>query len=130
MATVHREPNRVKWIGVRPGHNGEQVLEHGEAIGATVVLYTVPATKILLLFGFTCGMSCSANGVGTLGIYTDVPVLHRYLFFSSVQANNAVAGCRDYSIPIEIPAGYSIRAISAAATLGVRAVIDGILIDA
>ena len=130
MATVHREPNQVKWIGVRPGHNGDQIHEYGTAVGATTVVYTVPADKILLLFGFNLITSCTVAGTASLGIYTAVPALHRYLSAGTVRANFSMTISQDYVVPIEIAAAYSIRAISPAGTLDITACINGILIDA
>ena len=127
--TVHREPNQVKWIGVRPGHNGEQILEHGTANNATVIIYTVPADKLLLLYGFSYNVSGTAGNTGFLSIYTAVPAVHRHLVYGNFSANTVVAFGRDFVIPIEIPAAYSVRVLSPAATKYVGVSINGILID-
>ena len=129
MATEHREPNRVKWIGVRPGHEGEQILEHGTANNATVIIYTVPADKLLLLYGFSYNASGTAGGTGFLSIYTAVPAVHRHLVYGNFSANTVVAFGRDFVIPIEIPESYSVRVLSPAATMFVGISINGILID-
>ena len=128
--TVHREPNRVKWIGVRPGHEGEQILEHGTANNATVIIYTVPADKLLLLYGFSYNVSGTGGGIGYLSIYTAVPAVHRHLVYGNFSANTTIGFSRNYSIPIEIVAGYSVRVLSPAVTMYVGVSIDGILIDA
>ena len=130
MATVHREPNQVKWIGVRPGHNGIEILESCEAAGATVNIYQVPADKLLLLFGWSFNLSATAPGVGDLSIWTAVPARHKYLSRGSAPTNAACYDSRDLVVPIEVAAGFWIRATSGAATIGARAVINGILIDA
>jgi len=60
-----REPNQVKWVGVLPGHNGEQVIAQAVADNSTVIAYTVPAGKILLLSHFTSCVFNNAGGIGT-----------------------------------------------------------------
>ena len=129
MATVHREPNQVKWIGVRPGHNGEQILEHNQASNNTVIIYTVPADKLLLIFDYFISLYGAVNVQGTLALYTDVPALWKYLYDGAVRANNDISIAHNYGIiPVELPAGYSIR-ITSTAVAAVTAGIHGILID-
>ena len=48
-AMLYREPNQVKWVGIRPGHNGTQVIASSAANNSTVILYTVTAGKVFYL---------------------------------------------------------------------------------
>lgn len=121
-----RESNMVRWTGARPGHNGEQVLEYGEAIAATVVVYTVPADKILFLSMFGVGNTGAATGYCSLYIYDAVPAVWRRL--SKMHNRNSVnEGLRYCSCnpPIEIPGDYSLRIHSSIAGVNAWAVIHG-----
>ena len=130
MAIVHREPNQVKWIGVRPGHNGEQIIANNDVNNATVIVYTVPANKILLLNGFNCNCWASAASTGSIEWWDAVPILYRRIAKFSSQINSVYFGGNDYTMPLELAAGHSIRIISAAAAYWLYATIWGILIDA
>ena len=130
MATAHREPNQVKWIGVRPGHNGEQIIEFNTATNATVIIYTVPADKILLLNGFNSNIWSSANGTCYLQWWDAVPALYRNLASQQALASSAYSTKNDYMMPLELDAGHSLRIVSPAATLIIKSTIWGILIDA
>jgi len=59
-----REPNQVKWVGVRPAHNGEQINIGNFVVNGAVTLYTVPAGKILLLIEISA--SKWTNYVGSI----------------------------------------------------------------
>ena len=130
MATVHREPNRVKWIGVRPGHEGEQVIKYATATNAVVDIYEVPADKLLLIFGYFLNAYGGAAGEGMLDLYTAVPAFWKRLFWAGVHVNNDLAVSRNYTIPIEVPAGYFVSVESSIAACVIKAGFDGILIDA
>ena len=130
MATVHREPNQVKWIGVRPGHNGIQVIENNAANNAVVIIYTVPAGKLFLLFGYFYHQYATAASTGYLAVYNAVPADVHHLAGGQSPAVSVFAVTRDYTVPLEFPAGYSFRISSSAAGMYVQCSIDGILIDA
>ena len=130
MATVHREPNMVKWIGVRPGHNGEQVWESGEllALGNTL-LYTVAAGKLLLLFDVNLSIQTSAASVeGGLLVYDAVPAIVDYFLHFRVPPNFSVTDSTAFWVPYEIPATYTVRLIASAAGY-VYGGFHGVLID-
>ena len=129
MAIVHREPNQVKWVGVRPGHNGEQVVKWGDANNNLVVLYTVPADKLLLIFGYFISYHGSVAGYGYLDVYTAVPAIWKRLYGGAVNVGEDFSATRDYSIPIEVPATYTVRVQSTVLGCYIDAGIDGILID-
>lgn len=126
-----REPNQVKWVGVRPGHNGEQVLEYAIAQNSTPILYTVPAGKVFYLCGYSLN-TWDTVGVATLRlvIYDDTPAAWKYLQYLISSANSGQSITKSYWPPLEIPSGYSVRLESAVATATVRGSIHGWVEDA
>ena len=127
MATVFREPNQVKWIGVRPGHNGVEVFE--EFYGnAAAEFYEVPLAKLLFLFDWHLGLTGAAGGDAFLEIRNAVDAHFRYIASCSGQAANpGTNSTQALWVPIEIPALFDFRVITGLTT---TAYIHGILIDA
>lgn len=126
-ATKFRESNMVKWVGVRPAHNGEQALAWKSVTNATGIVYTVPAGKLLLL---TYAMlQCNGDAAGSGELYIrdlgDVLVwtILRVRCKTSVGAYPCV--CSPFVYPIEIPAGYDVAVISGASGLDVCGAIAG-----
>jgi len=130
MAIVFREPNQVKWIGVRPGHNGEQILENDTAINVLTSIYVVPADKLLLLFAYDVSVYSGVAATGYFYIYDDTPAIFKSLAVRSVAAAGTDSSCQGLWVPIEIPAAYSLRIITSNAGCSIRVCIHGILIDA
>ena len=127
MSDMHfREPNQVKWMGTRPGHNGTQVLEHLiDALAADGVIYTVPAGETLYLTYGHISSDANATFIIGLEIFTDGGVLHRWLIRGYNFLNSEfVNECRSWWPPIEIPAGYTVRKFSSGAASSL-AVIHG-----
>ena len=126
MATVHREPNQVKWIGVRPGHNGEQILlPIDTAVNADV--YTVPADKMLLLFDWHLGGVRAIGFTGHLYVYDDTPVVIASIAtVSSEVGEPGTSTSNALWVPIELPEDYAIKVVTAKQVEGY---IHGILID-
>ena len=127
MATVRREPNQVKWVGVRPGHNGEQVLIHINT-NVNTVLYTVPADKLLLIFSWQLVVAQAAAVSAQLELQTAVPAAYYQLAYNR---NTATffhpQSSQSLTIPIEVPATYRVNLIANGTSLGG---VQGILIDA
>ena len=130
MATVFREPNQVKWIGVRPGHNGEQVVANNNCTNVLTVVYTVPAGKIFLFFGFVFTTYHGAATNAQLMVYNAVPALENTLAAHVGAAGPPCSTPKSFDPPLEYGAGYTIRILGSAATVTVNAMIHGILIDA
>ena len=130
MATVHREPNQVKWIGVRPGHNGIEILESGNVDNGTDVVYTVPADKLFLWFGWNAIMISNAYSAACyIGIFNAVPVLVKNIQTFGTGTNMATSLSKSYWPPLEVAAGFSIRFVSTAAGRTLDGSIHGIEID-
>ena len=130
MATVFREQNQVKWIGVRPGHNGEQAFGINNCVNVRAVVYTVPADKIFLWTGYAATMSGTVTGNGDIEMWSAAPALTRVFISMYYQIGTSFGLTNDFSIPIELIAGESIRIISSAATNPLYCSAWGILIDA
>ena len=127
MATVYREPNQVKWVGVRPGHNGEQILIDIDT-AVSVIVYTVPADKLLFLFDWSISTAPNLNIHSRLQIRTAVPVVVANIAgASSYTGDSGTNNAQALWVPIEIKAGYDIYLFATGAT---RGYIHGILIDA
>jgi len=121
-----REKNRVKWMGVRPAHDGVQVLKRAAAINSATIIHTVSAGKTLYLC--YCGMQVLvvADGGAYVAVYDDTPA-----YFFPVHRSVVVAGSGPISVgasfwpPIELLAGYSVQVYSGALVLNVGGTIFG-----
>jgi len=121
-----RESNQVKWVGVRPGHNGTQVTKWGSADNETVILYTVTAGKILYLVHYTVFISSDvADRWGFMGVRNDADV-EQYRFSTGVfkQVGSIGFGV-GLKYPIEIPAGWDIFLVSNSADSHINGFIHG-----
>jgi hypothetical protein len=130
--TLFAEKNRVAWSGVRPGVYGEQVTIDSalSAVGSTT-LYTVPAGKTLLLFNSWWAVEAgAAAGIDiTYGVYDAVPALiYRLCRFFNAGGSVASALAAARWIPLEMPAGYSLR-MSLAVGGSIAGGFEGILVD-
>lgn len=127
--TYHREPNRANWIGVRPGHDGQQIARYAPANNATVIIYTVPADKILLLCSFTYNAHSTGGNYGTMGVYNAAAAL-QYLFVNAGMPinGNVIFHSGTFNPPLEIPTGYTIRVVSTGATVWASGFIHGVII--
>ena len=126
MATVHREPNQVKWIGVRPGHNGEQILINIDT-AVTAVIYTVPADKLLFIFNYS--YSCASNAAAWA--FVQLRNALDVVYYTLGQSASSAGACApvvsaNLWVPIEVPAGYDLYLTTAGTS---RGGIHGILID-
>lgn len=121
-----REGDKVRSVGVRPYHWGEQVLEYGEANNNTVIIYTVPADKVLYLLMFGIWNFGSVNGNAYLRVYDATPAIWRV--FGRAYNRASVSEALRYvscNPPVEIPSSYSLRVTSDAAGVVAGSVIHG-----
>ena len=109
MATLHRETNLIKWVGVRPAHNGTQVAVSLLTNGAVSIIYTVPAGVTLFLCGMIVGLYMSGAGVTAYVRVRNVADVTQYTLFNQV-TNFAFDVTLNHSFwpPLEIPTGYDI----------------------
>ena len=106
-----REPNQVKWVGARPGHNGTQVLAGVRtAVLNWTILYTVPAGKTLFLTHTFLSSSNAISSTILMAVYDTTPVLWQYLLGNYSQTNTSTPPTiANYWPPIEIPTGYTVQ---------------------
>jgi len=121
-----REPNQVKWWGIRPAHRGTQVAKSASAINATVIIHTVTAGKTL----FLCSASLSLqSGVGGGNIFVRNGADVWQFALLAAQIFTAAATSQGSSItfwpPLEIAAGWDLCTISGAAACSASGFIFG-----
>lgn len=107
---TYREDNKVKWVGVRPAHNGDQIV--GKAINIsneTETMYTVPANKILYLTHYWHFTWASAAGVAQIYIADAVPALYYRLSWMEDDGAFRFGIAGNYDPPLELGEGYTIK---------------------
>lgn len=121
-----REPNKVRWFGIRPGHRGEQVLIGINITADTQVLIDGTQTTITYLTDWCISVGRNKDATGTLEI-TENDDDH-VCYLSQVSGYTSDPGytvCQGLMYPIEIPAGYKVKAHSSAAAAPARGYIHG-----
>jgi hypothetical protein len=129
--TLFAEKNRVNWIGVRPGVYGEQILKHAENVVVDTILYTVPAGKTLLMFGCWIQPQFSTAAGAVSLLIRDLLDATVYIAIRAVSISGVgdiQASVRDFTIPIEIAAGFDIFIDITAAGCPSSVGIEGLLI--
>jgi hypothetical protein len=109
MAMLHRETNRVKWVGVRPAHDGTQVTVDSFTSAGAAILYTVTAGKTLFLCHFT--LECSSGAVvsgADFWVRNGADVIQYYLLRQRLAISRETIISPSFWPPIEIPAGWDI----------------------
>ena len=116
-AMTYREDNKVLWRGVRPAHNGTQVLKYIPASNAVVLLHTVTAGKILYLNALilSCYTAQPASFVGYMTVHDELDNLQYYFFLFRCPGDGCVNGSLGFPFPLEIPEGWRINVLSNAA---------------
>lgn len=106
---LHRETNQVKWIGTRPGHNGEQVVKSNNAINATSIVHTVTAGKTFYLCLATFCL-VDAVGAGMLFVRNGADVAQYTIIRSDIETlvGSTSPLLIPFNPPIEIPASWDI----------------------
>ena len=121
-----REPNEVRWVGVRPAHRGEHFAVSSLATNATVVLYTVPAGKTCYLCGATLSTYQGVvNGTGTLVVRNAADVLQYTLATLVNPVTTSLVCPMIFTPPIEIAAGWDIAIVSNLAGVTAHGFIRG-----
>lgn len=104
-----REKNRAAWVGVRPGHNGEQVDDTKVINNSTAIVYTVPAGKTLYLCNINVSVYTNVAG-GFYVAVRDAGDANAEYFYRGISHINlpvppAIINWRQ---PREIPTGYDL----------------------
>lgn len=122
-----REENRARWIGVRPGHEGSQILLAASKANGSQTIYTVPAGKIFMLCHAGLLALPVATGNAQLRIYDDAAVLTAYLLSSETLGGGTEHSAThdSYWPPIELSEGWYITVYSNAAGVTAYGYIHG-----
>ena len=124
------EQNRSRWIGVRPGYEGEQVKGAGSVVNTTGTVYTVPAGKVLLLFWAALNLTVAGVGRGRFYHASGGATVGDFLYLHVLTAVGAVhPAIITFPVPYEIPPGDTLVIASSTATLTARGSFGGILIN-
>ena len=110
-----REPNQVKWVGVRPAHRGTQIVKEGYADGALVIVWTVTVGKT----GFLATVILNAAGlpgVGTLYVRNAADVYQYSILWGGIltAVGSVMPASASFNPPLEIPAEWDVVMISSA----------------
>jgi len=104
-----REPNQVRWQGVRPGHNGTQISESISVANGIAIIHTVSADKVFYLCTISISHDCSVAGHGYL-YYRDAADLNPVYFLIELKAPdvNTQASILTFWPPLEIPSLFDV----------------------
>jgi len=110
--TEHREPNMVKWIGVRPGHNGEQdylyVTRDGLGSADSGAIAAGKVFCITYLY-HTGSLSADAESAASVNIYAPGPVAVGNISMLRFEKAGQLVHSAGLFFPIEVPADSWIR---------------------
>jgi len=110
-----REPNQVKWVGVRLAHNGTKILKRAYADDNITVIHTVASGKTLYLVSWGLFIYKNVTGRYYLGLRNSSGIDYYILGLGYHYAGNPAIPCVGYSYPpIEVPAGHHIIVLSGA----------------
>lgn len=128
----HREQNMERWVGVRPGHNGEQIAAYYGVTDATTAVYTVPDGKTLFLVTALAAFDnwSAAARSGSAVLYTDAAAAVWFLAGWRFVANGNDQVPIHFNPPMEIPEKYYFTLISSGANSSSRLSLFGWLEDA
>lgn len=127
--TYHREPNMVQWVGVRPAHNGVQVLVRESVAAGSATIYTVAAGYVLLLYDAVLWSAAQVTGLGYLTVWNATPALVCALCGLRSQLNTSLPGHSFHTaLPIELVEGWSVRVTSTGVAHTVYGEIHGVLV--
>lgn len=124
--SLFREPNQVKWVGIRPAHNGERITAEGIATNTTVDVYSIPIGKTLFLTWSS--LSGRSNTSATLLLeVTDNLNNHLFTLHQGRTPSGGAGFDSDTALfyPIEIDGDNKIRVNSSSIALDATGAIYG-----
>jgi len=125
-AMSFREPNEVKWVGVRPAHKGTQIFKDATAENGITVIHTVSSGKTLYLCEVMLRCIYNVTGWGQLYVQDNNDIFVRDLCLINPIANTIKPTDHNHFWPpVEIPSAYDICVQSNAAGLIARGAIFG-----
>jgi len=121
-----REPNYALRVGIRPGHDGTQVVATETCDNSTVIVYTVTSGKVLYLCEGMLSIPSLVTGKAVLALRDTGDNFWRSLCriraaaATTVQANHV-----NFWPPLEVPSGYDIYITSTQPGLTILGEIHG-----
>lgn len=123
--TFH-ERNQVKWVGSRPAHNGTQAMGSANITDGPALIYLVPVGEVFYFTGYSFTYhSVVGVATGNISIQDVVPAVVEMLNMIQVTDVEYCMLKGSFWPPLELPAGYSVRLWSNAATLFVHGFVHG-----
>lgn len=121
-----REGNKVKWVGVRPAHRGEQVVKSVDNVtNTTTILYTVTAGKVFCLCSARINGYATTTGVIKLLVRdADDTIQYTIMRWQQV-ATSSKLEWGSFWPPLEIPADYDVCLLSSSNNCYVHGFIFG-----
>jgi len=108
-----REPNQVKWVGVRPAHNGTQIAKQATAIDQTTVLHTVTSGKTLFIATLIIEFDSTVSGVvGNVRVRDTSDVTMFDIVTCVMREATQELLSIPFNPPLEIAEGYDIVLVS------------------
>jgi len=121
-----REQNQVKWVGVRPGHDGTQVAASNVASAGDAIVYTVPVGKVLYVTAWNAQAKDTAGGNAALFAVRDDLDAWVYSFMAlSFAVAGQVVSSLSHDPPLEVPAGYDVYVYTDNAAAQIWATVFG-----
>jgi hypothetical protein len=105
-----REPNQVKWVGIRPAHLGTQIAKYSPgSAGNPTIIHTVTNGKVFFLTSLILTVSTyDTGGGGSIVVRDESDVVQYYLTGWNLPGLAAFTINHSFDPPLEIPAGYDI----------------------
>jgi len=125
-AMSYREDNKVLWRGVRPAHNGTQLIGYGTATNNTVDVLQVTAGKKGFITELNIAFSFTVAGTGYV-YWTDSlnAVIESLYVISTVAMSLVMAIPVKYWPPLEIGSSDKIRIASNNASIAIKCTAKG-----
>ena len=122
----YREANQVLWRGVRPAHNGTQIVKYIFACNNVTIIHTVSAGTTFHLCSFGLGVHTVAAGTINVAVRNAADVFQYYLAMAEIVAGVTTMPFQGtFWPPLEIPAGYDLVVQSNAVVLTVMGMCFG-----
>ena len=113
-----REPNRVRWQGSRPAHDGTQIIGYNFATNDNAAVYTALAGETAFVHYMDLTWTAGANpGKARLQVWNAVPAVVSTIMDNQVLATSVGGKVVSLTYPLELIEGWSIRVVSTALLL-------------
>ena len=125
-AMKYRDDNKVLWRGIRPAHNGNQIIKRVSVVNGSSIVHTVSAGKTLYLTQWRFSSQTTVAGLyGNIHVRDGGDVILYYMDDILMAAIGEYGNAVGLFFPIEIPAGYDVVVQSSGVGLDARGFIHG-----